>query len=110
MPGLSGLNYSSWVPLILVHSIFLHAQREGRVVILSQPLLHRLSFDTMQFLPHYLLEYLTIHLVDLLDRSPLFREWHESDDEVGKEVNQADYFHKADHEVINNATCLRIIG
>ena len=86
MPCLSGLNYSSWVPLILVHSIFLHAQREGRVVILSQPLLHRLSFDTMQFLPHYLLEYLTIHLVDLLDRSPLFRKWHESDDEVGKEV------------------------
>ena len=25
-------------------------------------------------------------------------------------VNQADYFHKVNHEVINNTTCLRIIG
>ena len=48
---LSGFElYSRWVPLIQVHSIVPHAQREGRVVILSQPLLHRLSFDTMQFI------------------------------------------------------------
>ena len=37
----------------------------------------------------------------------MFHEWHESDDKVGREVNQADYFHKV-HEVINHATCLRI--
>ena len=37
----------------------------------------------------------------------MFCEWHESDDKVGKEVNQADYFHKV-HEVINNARCLSI--
>ena len=38
------------------------------------------------------MEYLTDHLVHLLDRSPLFREWHESDYKVGKKVNQANYF------------------
>ena len=57
-----------------------------------------------------LLEYLTDHLVDPLDRSLLFGDWHESGNKIGiKEVNQADYSHKV-HEVINNATCLRIIG
>ena len=54
------------------------------------------------------MEYLTDHLV-YLDRLPLFREWHESDGKVGKEVNQADYFHWV-HEATNNATYLRIIG
>ena len=54
------------------------------------------------------MEYLTDHLVDL-DCLPLFREWHESDGKVGKEVNQADYFHQV-HEAINDATYLRIIG
>ena len=81
---------------ILVHSIFLHAQREGRVVIFRPHHLHRLSFDPKQFittsLTSYLLEYRTDHLVDLLDRSPLFHEWHESDYKVGKKVNQANYF------------------
>ena len=48
---LSGFElYSRWVPLMLVRSIFLHAQREGRVVILRPHLLHRLSFDTTQFI------------------------------------------------------------
>ena len=57
-----------------------------------------------------MLEYLTDHLVDPLDRSLLFGDWHESGGKIGiKEVNQADYSHKV-HEVINNATCLRIIG
>ena len=56
-----------------------------------------------------MLEYLTDHLVDPLDRSPLFYDRHESGGKIGKEVNQADYSHKV-HEVINNATCLRIIG
>ena len=55
-----------------------------------------------------MLEYLTDHLVDL-DHSPLIRESHESDDKVGKKVNQADYYYKV-HEVINNATCLGITG
>ena len=35
---------------ILVHSIFLHAQREGRVVIFRPQHLHRLSFDTTKFI------------------------------------------------------------
>ena len=35
---------------ILVHSIFLHAQREGRVVIFRPHHLHRSSFDTTQFI------------------------------------------------------------
>ena len=53
---------------------------------------------------------MTDHLVDPLDRSLLFGDWHESGGKIGiKEVNQADYTHKV-HEVINNATCLRIIG
>ena len=52
---------------------------------------------------------MTDHPVDPLDSSPLFRDWHESGGKIGKEVNQADYSHKV-HEVINNATCLRIIG
>ena len=34
----------------LAHSIFLHAQREGRVVIFRPHHLHRLSFDTTQFI------------------------------------------------------------
>ena len=50
-----------------------------------------------------LLEYLTNHLVDPLDRSPSFRDWQESGGKIRKEVNQADYSHKV-HEVINNAT------
>ena len=33
-----------------VHSIFLHAQREERVVIFGPHHLHRLSFDTTQFI------------------------------------------------------------
>ena len=36
-------------PMLLVHSIFLHAQREGRVIIFRPHHLHRLSFDTTQF-------------------------------------------------------------
>ena len=56
-----------------------------------------------------MLEYLTDHLVDPLDRSPLFRDWHESGSKIRKEVNQADYSLKV-HEVTNNATCLRIVG
>ena len=42
-----------------------------------------------------MLEYLTDHLVYPLDRSPLFRVWHESGGKIGKEViNRADYSHK----------------
>ena len=48
---LSGFElYSRWMPLMLKHSTFLHAQREGRVVILRPHRLHRLSFDTTQFI------------------------------------------------------------
>ena len=36
--------------IYLAHSIFLHAQREGRVVIFRPHHLHRLSFDTTQFI------------------------------------------------------------
>ena len=35
---------------ILVHCIFLHAQREGRVVTFRPHHLHRLSFHTTQFI------------------------------------------------------------
>ena len=56
-----------------------------------------------------MLEFLTDHLVDPLDRSPLFCDWREGGGKIGKGVNQADYSYKV-HEVINNATCLRIIG
>ena len=35
---------------ILVHSIFLYAQREARVVIFRPHHLHRLSLDTKQFI------------------------------------------------------------
>ena len=35
---------------ILVHSIFLHAQREEQEVIFGLHHLHRLSFDTTQFI------------------------------------------------------------
>ena len=42
-----------------------------------------------------MLEYLTDHLVYPLDRSPLFRVWHESGGKIGKEViNRVDYSHK----------------
>ena len=55
------------------------------------------------------MEYLTDHLVDPLDRLPLFYDRHESGGKIVKEVNQADYSHKV-LEVINNATCLCITG
>ena len=44
-----------------------------------------------------MLKYLTDHLVDPLDRSLLFCDWHESGGKIGKEVNQADKSHNGTH-------------